>query len=69
MELVENSQLDDLPLIKTVIDPNEDLLLVLSSDFERHNILVSLKSLSLASKVFRALFSSHFKEGNEMATR
>jgi hypothetical protein len=51
-----------------VVDPDGDLLLFVGTD-QKLNMLVSSKTLSLASPVFKAMFSQKFKEGKELATR
>jgi hypothetical protein len=65
----EQTAHEDWPLVMTVIDPDGDLLPIMSSSTERHTILVSLRILCLASKVFTTMFSRHFKEGNEKAAK
>jgi hypothetical protein len=54
---------------KTIIDPEGDVLFVCGSIYDKHTIQVSSKALSLASKVFKTLFSRRFKEGTELANK
>lgn len=51
------------------VDPDGDIILVigLAEDIHDVSIQVSSKVLSVASKVFKAMFSRNFKGGNEMA--
>ena len=50
-----------------IIDPDGDLVLVVGS--EEMRLKVNSVVLRLASKVFRAMFSTTFKEGFELAGR
>lgn len=52
---------------KIVADWEGDVELVVGEDDTRYPIQVSSKVLSSASKVFEAMFSHSFKEGNELA--
>lgn len=49
---------------KLVIDPDGDVVLVLEESTE---LQVSSKGLSLASSVFKAMFSPHFQEGQDLS--
>ena len=53
---------DDSPAVE--IDPNGDVVLILNGK----KLLVSSKILSMASRVFAAMFSSQFREGLHNAT-
>jgi hypothetical protein len=48
------------------IDPQGDV--VINTSAEGFSLLVSSKILSVASPVFAAMFSPHFREGNSLAT-
>ncbi|TLD37648.1 hypothetical protein E2P81_ATG04460 [Venturia nashicola] len=49
-------------------DPDGDVILVVGTDEPgKMSIKVSSKVLSISSKVFKAMFSRNFKEGNELA--
>lgn len=48
------------------VDPQGDV--VINTSTEGFSLLVSSKILSLASPVFAAMFSPHFREGNSLAT-
>ena len=63
LEIMEESMHDLEENVKRVdIDPDGDLILVL----EATELKVSSKALSLASKVFKAMFKPGFKDGNTM---
>lgn len=49
-----------------LIDPNGDVVLLFTGDSPR--LLVSSKTLSLASPVFAAMFSPRFREGRSLST-
>lgn len=51
---------------RVVIDDDGDIDLVVGVDAEQRRLRVSSKVLSLASKVFRVMFSEGFKEGNDL---
>jgi hypothetical protein len=55
---------------RTIIDKNGDVLLQLGGKDSglALNLLVSSRTLSLASSVFRAMFNGHFAEGQDLSS-
>ncbi|QDS75676.1 hypothetical protein FKW77_007578 [Venturia effusa] len=53
--------------MRTSIDPDGDVLLVVGSDESQMSLQVSSKVLSVASKVFKTMFFGRFKEAVELA--
>ena len=52
--------------ITMVVDPSGDVILVVGSTPHSKNVQVSSHVLSLASTVFKAMFSPHFQEGQRI---
>jgi len=52
-----------------VLDKNGDTLLTLRDDTNSYELQVSSSTLSLASKVFRAMFQGYFKEAQDLRTK
>lgn len=58
----------DSTTMTQVIDPNGDVALLLTADLVPVRLIVSSKILSLASPVFAAMFSPHFREGRSLSS-